>query len=182
MDHSELLKNTNRFCVLQRANGSSPWLWSHISKNVRSSQADRRGWWACCRIHNEPLVTRIGKLESGEYFLRFVNDPLIDSDVWVWWGFLRPAYRRRLVPSGLEGDRSRCSPGLGRRVHHLYPGVADPLAVSSPLRWLRFFSLPWKPRRSGFFSRLIHSSVFSSNILCCCPFICSFSSIFPCGR
>jgi hypothetical protein len=35
---------------------------------------------------NEPLITRIGKLESGEYFLRFVNDPLIDSDIWVWWG------------------------------------------------------------------------------------------------
>jgi len=34
----------------------------------------------------EPLVTRIGKLQSSEYFLRFVNDPLIDSDVWVWWG------------------------------------------------------------------------------------------------
>ena len=37
---------------------------------------------------NEPLVTRLGKLESGEYFLRFVNDPLIDSDIWVWWGAL----------------------------------------------------------------------------------------------
>jgi hypothetical protein len=35
---------------------------------------------------NEPLITRLGKLESGEYFLRFVNDPLIDSDAWVWWG------------------------------------------------------------------------------------------------
>ena len=35
---------------------------------------------------NEPLVTRIGKLESSEYFLRFVNDPLIDSDAWKWWG------------------------------------------------------------------------------------------------
>src|SRR5688500_6353790 len=35
---------------------------------------------------HEPLGTRIGKLESGEYFLRFVNDPLFDSDVWVWWG------------------------------------------------------------------------------------------------
>lgn len=35
---------------------------------------------------NESLVTRLGKLESGEYFLRFVNDPLIDSDAWVWWG------------------------------------------------------------------------------------------------
>ena len=35
---------------------------------------------------HEPLVTRLGKLESAEYFLRFVNDPLIDSDVWAWWG------------------------------------------------------------------------------------------------
>jgi hypothetical protein len=35
---------------------------------------------------SEPLVTRIGKLESGEYFLRFINDPLFDNDVWVWWG------------------------------------------------------------------------------------------------
>jgi hypothetical protein len=35
---------------------------------------------------NGPLETRIGKLESGEYYLRFVNEPLIDSDVWVWWG------------------------------------------------------------------------------------------------
>jgi hypothetical protein len=37
---------------------------------------------------NEPLIFRIGKLQSGEYYLRFVNDPLIDSDIWVWWGIL----------------------------------------------------------------------------------------------
>ena len=37
---------------------------------------------------NEPVVTLLGKLESGEYFLRFVNDPLIDSDIWIWWGAL----------------------------------------------------------------------------------------------
>jgi len=37
---------------------------------------------------NEPLLTCIGKLYSGEYYLRFVNDPLTDSDVWVWWGIL----------------------------------------------------------------------------------------------
>ena len=35
---------------------------------------------------DEPLVTRIGKLESGEYYLRFVNESFIDSDIWVWWG------------------------------------------------------------------------------------------------
>ncbi|HXF84982.1 MAG TPA: hypothetical protein VNK49_06285 [Anaerolineales bacterium] len=40
---------------------------------------------------NEPLPKRIGKLPSGEYFLRFVNDPLIDSDIWVWWGVLSAA-------------------------------------------------------------------------------------------
>ena len=40
---------------------------------------------------NDSLVTRLGKLESGEYFLRFVNDPLIDSDIWVWWGVLSAA-------------------------------------------------------------------------------------------
>ena len=39
----------------------------------------------------EPLVTRIGKLSGGEYYLRFVNDPLIDSDIWVWWGLLSAA-------------------------------------------------------------------------------------------
>ncbi|MCI0553152.1 MAG: hypothetical protein L0287_19565, partial [Anaerolineae bacterium] len=40
---------------------------------------------------DDPLVKKLGKLESGEYFLRFVNDPLIDSDIWVWWGILSAA-------------------------------------------------------------------------------------------
>jgi hypothetical protein len=35
---------------------------------------------------HEPLVTRLGKLQGGEYFLRFVNDPVFDSDIWRWWG------------------------------------------------------------------------------------------------
>jgi hypothetical protein len=38
-------------------------------------------------IHlNEPLVGKISKLESHEYFLRFVNKPLNDFDAWIWWG------------------------------------------------------------------------------------------------
>jgi len=37
---------------------------------------------------NEPLATRIGKLPGGEYYLRFVNEPLYDSDAWVVWGIL----------------------------------------------------------------------------------------------
>ena len=38
-------------------------------------------------IH-EPMDSRIGKLQSGEFYLRFVNDPLIDNDIWVGWGLL----------------------------------------------------------------------------------------------
>jgi hypothetical protein len=37
---------------------------------------------------NEPLITRIGKLKSEQYYLRFVNKPLNDADAWVWWGAL----------------------------------------------------------------------------------------------
>jgi len=40
---------------------------------------------------NEPLTTFIGRLNSGEYFLRFVNDPWIRSRVWVWWDALSAA-------------------------------------------------------------------------------------------
>ena len=40
---------------------------------------------------NESPDTMLGRLFSGEYYLRFVNDPLIDSDVWVWWGILSVA-------------------------------------------------------------------------------------------
>ena len=37
---------------------------------------------------NEPLVTRIGRLQSEQHYLRFVNKPLNDFDAWVWWGAL----------------------------------------------------------------------------------------------
>ncbi|MBE0670669.1 MAG: hypothetical protein IH588_08785, partial [Anaerolineales bacterium] len=35
---------------------------------------------------DEALVDRMGELQSEQFFLRFVNDPLRDSDAWVWWG------------------------------------------------------------------------------------------------
>lgn len=35
---------------------------------------------------NEPLVEKIGRLHGGQYFLRFINDPLIDADIWIGWG------------------------------------------------------------------------------------------------
>jgi hypothetical protein len=37
---------------------------------------------------NEPLITRIGRLQSEQYYLRFVNKPLNDFDAWIWWGVL----------------------------------------------------------------------------------------------
>ncbi len=35
---------------------------------------------------NEPPATMIGKLEGGQYYLRFINEPLYDFDAWIWWG------------------------------------------------------------------------------------------------
>lgn len=37
---------------------------------------------------DEALHKRIGKLQSAQYYLRFINDPLGDSDGWFWWGGL----------------------------------------------------------------------------------------------
>lgn len=31
---------------------------------------------------------KIGSLPGGQYYLRFVNNPLMDSDAWVWWAIL----------------------------------------------------------------------------------------------
>ena len=37
-------------------------------------------------IHlQEPMTKRVGKLKSEQFYLRFVNKPLNDSDAWVWW-------------------------------------------------------------------------------------------------
>lgn len=37
---------------------------------------------------NEPLIYKVGRLNSEQYFLRFVNKPLYDFDIWVWWAGL----------------------------------------------------------------------------------------------
>jgi hypothetical protein len=39
---------------------------------------------------DEPLITRLGNLQGGQFYLRFVNNPLSDLDVWVWWAILLP--------------------------------------------------------------------------------------------
>ncbi|MEK6753123.1 MAG: hypothetical protein AABZ00_12765 [Chloroflexota bacterium] len=35
---------------------------------------------------NESLVDHMGELKSEQFYLRFVNNPLGDSDAWIWWG------------------------------------------------------------------------------------------------
>ncbi len=40
---------------------------------------------------NEPLVSLLGRLRNEQYFLRFVNNTLSSSDVWVWWSVLSAA-------------------------------------------------------------------------------------------
>ncbi|HEY5901131.1 MAG TPA: hypothetical protein VIU39_01175 [Anaerolineales bacterium] len=37
---------------------------------------------------NDMRTSRIGRLQSWQYYLRFVNIPLNDSDAWAWWAFL----------------------------------------------------------------------------------------------
>jgi hypothetical protein len=37
---------------------------------------------------HEPLIKRIGRLKSEQFYLRFINKPLNDSDAWVWWAAL----------------------------------------------------------------------------------------------
>lgn len=39
----------------------------------------------------EPLIARLGGLESEQFFLRFVNKPLNDYDAWMWLGALSAA-------------------------------------------------------------------------------------------
>ncbi|MBI5951134.1 MAG: hypothetical protein HY865_05710 [Chloroflexi bacterium] len=38
--------------------------------------------------HGEPLIGRMGKLKSEQFYIRFVNRALNDSDAWVWLAFL----------------------------------------------------------------------------------------------
>jgi hypothetical protein len=37
---------------------------------------------------HEPLIKRISRLKSEQFYLRFINKPLSDSDAWVWWAVL----------------------------------------------------------------------------------------------
>src|SRR5688572_1553787 len=86
MDDSELLKKYEPVLRFAKSERFFPMAVEPYLEKCTIFPSGPQGVVGLLSHPNEPLVTRIGKLESGEYYLRFVNDPLIDSDVWVWWG------------------------------------------------------------------------------------------------
>ena len=86
MDDSELLKKYEPVLRFAKSERFFPMAVEPYLEKCTIFPSGPQGVVGLLSHPNEPLVTRIGKLESGEYFLRFVNDPLIDSDAWVWWG------------------------------------------------------------------------------------------------
>src|SRR5829696_694258 len=86
MDDSELLKKYEPVLRFAKSERFFPMAVEPYLERCTIFPSGPQGVVGLLSRPNEPLVTSIGKLESGEYFLRFVNDPLIDSDAWVWWG------------------------------------------------------------------------------------------------
>src|SRR5688572_24913292 len=86
MDDSELLKKYEPVLRFAKSERFFPMAVEPYLEKCTIFPSGPQGVVGLLSHPHEPLVTLIGKLESGEYFLRFVNDPLIDSDVWVWWG------------------------------------------------------------------------------------------------
>jgi hypothetical protein len=86
MDDSELLKKYEPVLRFARSERFFPMAVEPYLERCTIHPSGPQGVVGLLSHPNEPLATRIGKLESGEYYLRFVNEPLIDSDVWIWWG------------------------------------------------------------------------------------------------
>jgi hypothetical protein len=88
MDDSELLKKYEPVLRFAKSERFFPMAVEPYLEQCRILPSGPQGMVGLLSNLNEPLITRIGKLSSGEYYLRFVNAPLIDSDVWVWWAAL----------------------------------------------------------------------------------------------
>ncbi|RPJ28124.1 MAG: hypothetical protein EHM33_05680, partial [Chloroflexi bacterium] len=86
MDDSELLKKYEPVLRFARSERFFPMAVEPYLEKCTIFPSGPQGVVGLLSHPHEPLAARLGKLESAEYFLRFVNDPLIDSDVWVWWG------------------------------------------------------------------------------------------------
>ncbi len=88
----------------------------------------------------EPMTKRVGKLKSEQFYLRFVNKPLNDSDAWVWWvalsvigaagGWFFAGW------AGVEVVSCDCSCNC---VDHFYARLSNPIAHYSCRIGSRFF-------------------------------------------
>lgn len=85
MDDPALLKKYEPVLRFARSERFFPMAVEPYLENCMIFPSGPQGMVELLSHATEPLPTRIGKLESSEYFLRFVNDPLIDADVWIWW-------------------------------------------------------------------------------------------------
>src|SRR5512138_1207451 len=85
MDDSELLKKYEPVLRFARSERFFPMAVEPYLEKCMLFPSGPQGVVELLSHSTESLPTRIGKLESSEYFLRFVNDPLIDADVWIWW-------------------------------------------------------------------------------------------------
>jgi hypothetical protein len=88
MNDSELLKKYEPVLRFAKSERFFPMAVGSYLENCTIHPSGPQGVVGLLSQINEPLISRIGKLSSGEYYLRFVNDPLIDSDIWIWWGVL----------------------------------------------------------------------------------------------
>jgi len=88
MDDSELLKKYEPVLRFARSERFFPMAVEPYLEKCTIFPSGPQGVLELLSHANEPLISRIGKLESGEYYLRFINDPLFDSDIWVWWGIV----------------------------------------------------------------------------------------------
>src|ERR1044071_9584883 len=86
MDDSELLKKYEPVLRFAKSERFFPMAVEPYLEKCMIFPSGPQGVLGLLAHPTGPLITRIGKLESGEYFLRFVNDPLIASDIWKWWG------------------------------------------------------------------------------------------------
>jgi hypothetical protein len=92
MDNSELLKKYEPVLRFAKSERFFPMAVEPYLEKCTIFPSGPQGVVGLVTTHSsEALITRIGKLQSGEYYLRFVNDPLIDSDIWVWWGAVSAA-------------------------------------------------------------------------------------------
>ena len=131
MDNSELLKQYEPVLRFAKSERFFPMAVEPYLEKCMIFPSGPQGVVGLLSHSNESLVTRIGKLPGSEYFLRFVNDPLIDSDVWSWWASLSAV----IIVAGLLTFGWR---GIGAAAVLALVAALIIFILASPIR-LRFF-------------------------------------------